>query len=290
MDRVRGRIGDKRVLALIKAFLKAGTLTELGTLEDIVTGTPQGGILSPLLSNIALSILDDHFAEAWKATGTLWQRAGHRKRGATYRLVRCADDFVVMVAGTREHAEALRVDVAAALAPMGLRLSDAKTGVVHLDEGLDFLGFRIQRRRKRGSNKRYVYTHPSRRSLAAVKAKVRRLAHRSSPIPPRALLQRINAVLRGWCNYFRHGVSKRTFSYLGSYARSRVASWLRKKHGGLSWKAYRRRFVRHGGVEVGGVELFRPSTVTVDRYRYRGAKIPTPWDGNAPGGIKSQPA
>jgi RNA-directed DNA polymerase len=95
---------------------------------------------------------------------TTSRRYTRRRNGlGTWRLVRYADDFVVMVSGTRANAEQLRVDVAATLAPMGLRLSEAKTKVVHLDEGLDFLGFRIQRKRKRGSVKQYVYTYPSKK-------------------------------------------------------------------------------------------------------------------------------
>src|SRR6185312_2359161 len=129
--RVRRRIGDRRVLGLVKAFCKAGILTEAGaaqTLQDTGTGTPQGGILSPLLANIALSALDEHFVDAWTAMGDSSARHRRRRRGqATYRLVRYADDFVVMVNGTGEHARALREEVAAVLAPLGLRLSEAKT-------------------------------------------------------------------------------------------------------------------------------------------------------------------
>ena len=95
MDRVRRRVADKRVLRLIKAFLKSGILTVDGAELGTVTGTPQGGILSPLLANIALSSLDDHFVEKWQATRTSTRRRGIRKRGgATYRLVRYADDCV----------------------------------------------------------------------------------------------------------------------------------------------------------------------------------------------------
>ncbi|MCA1707194.1 MAG: group II intron reverse transcriptase/maturase [Actinobacteria bacterium] len=279
MDRVRRRIGDKAVLALVKAFLKAGILIELGRQEDSVTGTPQGGILSPLLANIALSVLDDHFIETWQTVmSTSMRRTTRRRKGlGTWRLVRYADDFVVMVAGTRDNAEALRDEVASVLAPMGLRLSEDKTRVVHLDEGFDFLGFRIRRRRKRGTNQHHVYTYPSKKALAAVKAKVRRLTHRTSPIPPRALLLRVNAVLRGWANYFKHGVSKRTFSYLDSYAWRRVTRWLRRRHKSLSWKALRRRFMRDWDIVIDGVTLVRPSTITVSRYRYRGTRIATPW-------------
>src|SRR3984885_4926188 len=137
MDRLRARITDKRVLALVKAFLKAGIMTADGDREETYTGTPQGGILSPLLANIALSALDDHFTRQWQTQmGTTWQRAKRRQQGlGTWRLVRFADDFVIMVNGTRAHAEALREEAAAVLSPMGLRLAEEKTHVVHIDEG-----------------------------------------------------------------------------------------------------------------------------------------------------------
>lgn len=247
LARMRRRVGDKRVLALVKAFLKAGILTELGHQEPTQSGTPQGGILSPLLANIALSVLDDHAVQTWQAMGSRWQRNQRPKRGLVkWRLVRYADDFVILFAGTREHGEELRAEVAQVLAPMGLRLSEAKTRVVHLDEGFDFLGFRIQRRRKRGTNKRHLYTYPSKQALRAVKRKVRALTQRSSAVPPRVVLLRVNAVLRGWANYFRHGVSKRTFGYLDWYAWRRVTHWLRKRHHRLTWKALHRRFTASG--------------------------------------------
>ena len=93
LDRVRTRVVDKRVLGLIKAFLKAGILTEQGSLEKTITGTPQGGILSPLMANVALSALDQHYARAWDAMGQKWhQRDAIRRHGeATYRLIRYAD-------------------------------------------------------------------------------------------------------------------------------------------------------------------------------------------------------
>ena len=140
MDRVRRRIGDKRVLALVKAFLKAGVLGEDQVMRNTVTGTPQGGILSPLLANIALSVLDEHFMGQWESWGGQYGRSRRRAKGlANYRLVRYADDFVVMLTGTREHVEALREEVAAVIASMGLRLSEEKTLVTHIDEGFDFL-------------------------------------------------------------------------------------------------------------------------------------------------------
>jgi RNA-directed DNA polymerase len=125
MDRVRLRVKDKRVLALVKAFLKAGILTEPGAVRETRTGTPQGGILSPLIFNVAMSVLDEHVMEPWKPGGpmsTNGKRAYRRSKGApTWRIVRYADDFVVLVHGSREDTEALREDVAAVLAPLGLR-------------------------------------------------------------------------------------------------------------------------------------------------------------------------
>ena len=92
------------------------------------------------------------------------------------------------------------------LAPLGLRLSPAKTRVVHMSEGFDFLGFRIQWRRKRGTNKWYVYTFIADRPIRSLKAKIRALTHRTSQQDLRTVLIRLNQIMRGWANYFRHAV------------------------------------------------------------------------------------
>src|SRR5206468_12275032 len=134
--------------------------------------------------------------------GTNAQRRTRKARGlARYRLVRYADDFVVMVAGTRADAEALKAEAAAVLAPMGLRLSEAKTRITHIDEGLDFLGYRVQRHQQRGTAKRYVYTYPSKNALQAIKAKVRTISRQNRNHPLAVLLHRLNLALRGWCVY-----------------------------------------------------------------------------------------
>ena len=201
-----------------------------------------------------------------------------RRRGhGTWRLVRYADDFVVMVSGSRAHAEQLRAEVTATLAPIGLRLSDAKTQVVHLNEGLDFLGFRIQRKRKRGHAKQYVYTYPSRKAVMAIKAKVRALTNMSAFPTLSALLSRLNSTLRGWAAYFQHGVSKRTFSAIGAFAWRRVIRWLRKRHRRASWASILRRYLPGWVPTDARISLFNPVTVPVTRYRYRGNRIPNPW-------------
>ena len=112
---------------------------------------------------------------------TSCQRARRRAKGLpNWRIVRYADDFVVLVHGTRADAETLREDIADVLAPLGLRLSPAKTRIVHMSEGFDFLGFRIQWRRKRGTSKWYVYTFIADRPIRSLKAKIRALTHRTS--------------------------------------------------------------------------------------------------------------
>jgi len=160
---------------------------------------------------------------------------------------------------------------------MGLRLSEAKTKVCHIDEGFDFLGFRIQRRRKRGTTKRAVYTYPSKKALASIVGRVRTLTLRSSHPTLAALLRQLNPVLRGWCTYFRHGVSKATFAYLDQYTWHRVVRWIRKRHNRAKWDALLRRYLPGWRPVEDGVVLFQPQTVTVSRYRYRAANIPTPW-------------
>jgi RNA-directed DNA polymerase len=285
MGRVRDRIGDKRVLGWVKAFLKAGILTEEGLNRETNTGTPQGGILSPLLANIALSVLDEHFARKWEALGSPTARSRRRRAGVpVMRLVRYADDFVVMIHGQRGDAEALWDEVSSVLAPMGLRLSEAKTRVCHIDEGFDFLGWRVQRRAWRSrTDKTAIYTYPSKKALAAVLDKVRTLTRRAKHRTLADLLRRLNPVLRGWCNYFRHGVSKRTFSYLDHFVFWRIVGWLRKRHAGLNKHTLVRRHLPRWEISDDGIELFRPSVVAVERYRYRGTKIPTPWTSETDG-------
>jgi RNA-directed DNA polymerase len=279
-DRLRARVADKRVMALIKAFLKAGILTELGGQEETLAGTPQGGILSPLIANVALSALDEHFAHAWQTKmATRSQRETIRRHGgATYRLVRYADDFVICVAGGQEHAEALKAEVEQVIAPLGLKLSLEKTRVVSIDEGFDFLGFAIKRVRGR-HGRMVIHTYPSKRSLQTVKTKVRQITHHTGPDQaPDQLLHRVNRVLRGWCNYFRHGVSSATFGYLRHYAYWRVVGWLRRKHPKRNWRWLRRTYLTERWPSHNDVELFNPAAVHTTRYRYRGARIPTPWE------------
>ncbi|MGQ4363570.1 group II intron reverse transcriptase/maturase [Streptomyces sp. SAS_272] len=281
MDRVRKRVGDKRVLALVKAFLKSGILGEDRVLRETTAGTPQGSILSPLMSNVALSVLDEYIAQSpGGPRSTPWARTKRRRQGLpNYRLTRYADDWCLMVKGTRDDAEALREEIAEVLSTMGLRLSVEKTLITHIDEGLDFLGWHIQRHRQRGSSRSYVYTYPSRKALTAAMGKVKAIRRRTATgLSLDELLIQINRMLFGWCMYFRPGVSSATFQYLSSYTWSQVMKWLRRKHLRINRKDLRRLYCGGGWWPAGEERtLFDPGKVRTTRYRYRGTVIPSPW-------------
>jgi len=281
MGLVEERVGDRKVLRLVRAFLRAGVIEECGSFAASLTGTPQGGIISPLLANIYLSVLDRHFGRIWNTDmSPPWRRQYRRRRGRpNYRLVRFADDFLVLVHGTKNEAEQIKTDIGRVLADqLKMTLSQEKTLLTHLDDGLDFLGFRIQRIR-RGDGRRVVLTYPSKQALAAVKHKIKQ-ATRAGTTSLRLVdvLRMVNPILRGWAAYFRYGVSKRTFAYLGYYAWWRMMLWLRRKHPRLTWKQARRRYYGADRISDEGVTLYNPAKTKVERYLFRGAQIGTPFN------------
>ncbi|WP_327004527.1 group II intron reverse transcriptase/maturase [Dactylosporangium sp. NBC_01737] len=284
LQRIRLRIKDKHVLSLVNAFLKAGILTELGEYRESRTGTPQGGILSPLIFNVAMTVLDEHLHGPWRPGGTMStssRRNARRGKGQpTWRVVRYCDDFVVLVHGGRHDVEALREQVAQVLDPLGLRLSPAKTRIVHMSDGFDFLGFHIRWRRKYGTRNWYVYTFIADRPVRSLKDKVRALTGRTTQRNPGFVLTRLNQVMRGWANYFRHAVAKHTMSTLARFVWQRVIRWLRQRHR-WNWTDVRRHFTTPTGrwkpITADGIELFNLAKVPITRYQYRGNSIPTPW-------------
>jgi RNA-directed DNA polymerase len=276
-------LGHQPLLARLPAFtttirrwLKAGTV-ELGTWKPTTAGAPQGAPLSPLLANVALDGMERLF-------GAEDERGRHvrpgLRRGSNHgiSLIRYADDLVV-TAPTREVLETyVGPKLSAFLGERGLRLSEAKTRIVHIDEGFDFLGFCIRRDRRRGSDLRFIYTYPSKRSVERMKRKVKGISVQGTKQSFDELLRQMARALRGWAMYFRHGASKATFSYLGSYQWHRLLGWLKRKHRTRGWRWLRRRYSKRGWwPEYDGVRMFNPADIPIVRYRYRGANIPTPW-------------
>jgi RNA-directed DNA polymerase len=240
--------------------------------------------LSPLLFNIALTVLDEHLHGPWKTGGTMstpGKRTYRRRKGLpTWRIVRYADDFVVLVHGNHDDVHALREEITHVLAELGLRLSPAKTRIVHMSEAFDFLGFRVQWRRKQGTNKWHVYTFISHQAVRSVKAKIRALTRRTSQQDLGYVLRRLNQIRHGWANYFRHAVAQRTFDMLDNFTWWRVIRMLRQRHH-WRWKDVRRQFVTPTGtwrpITADEIELKRIAAISIIRYRYRASNIPNPW-------------
>jgi RNA-directed DNA polymerase len=240
-----------------------------------------GGVVSPLLANVYLSVLDQHFARVWDTDmSPPWRRQHRRRKGLpNYRLLRYADDFIVLVHGERADADALRAEIGRLLAEeLKMTLSADKTLVTHIDDGFDFLGFHIQRK-PRGDGRLVVLTYPSKQALAAVMAKLKQATGRgTTSLRLAEVLRMVNPVLRGWAAYFRYGVSKKTFAYLGYWAWWRMLAWIRRKHPHLTWKQLRRRYYGADRIGEDGLVLYNPAKLRVQRYRFRGAQISTPYN------------
>jgi RNA-directed DNA polymerase len=219
MHAVEERVSDQGVLKLLRAMLRAGAMEE-GTLRRPVSGTPQGGVVSPLLANVYLHRLD----RAWST----------REHGV---LIRYADDLVVMCA-TRQQADAALERLRVLLAELGLEPKTAKTRIVHLDvggEGLDFLGFHHRLVRSKGKigkrNITFLARWPSRRAMQHARDRVRELTARSRLLlPVEVIVTDVNRFLRGWTAYFRYGNSARHFAKIREHAAERLAGVIAKRH------------------------------------------------------------
>lgn len=285
MGRVRDRIKDKRVLRLVKGFLKAGILSELGDHQETYTGTPQGGILSPVLANVALSVLDEYFHAPWQTGGkmsTNMRRTRRRWKGLpNWRIIRYADDFVVLTNGSKDHLVELREEIHEVLSPMGLVLSEAKTQIVHMSTCFEFLGFHIQWAKKQGTQDTWhVYTFIAPRAIVSVKQKIRDLTRATSQQSLKDTVIRLNRITRGWANYFQHAVAKHTFRHVQHVMWWRIVRWQRVQHR-WKWQDVRRWLTDHTGrwhpISADGITLYNLAEVPIRRYRYRGNKIPAPF-------------
>src|SRR3954447_10148683 len=219
MHAVQERISDQAVLKLLRAMLRAGVMRD-GERRREVTGTPQGGVVSPLLANVYLHRLD----RAWDA-------------GQHGVLVRYADDLVVM-GTTRQQAEAALARLTDLLAGLGLHPKPAKTRIVHLTEGgegLDFLGFHHRWVRSQGRVSRgrvqFLARWPSRKATQHARDRIRQLTPRKRTLlPVDQVVTEVNLFLRGWTGYFRYGNSAKAFDKIRSFALMRLALFVAKRH------------------------------------------------------------
>jgi group II intron reverse transcriptase/maturase len=216
---IEKRVCDRHVLKLLRAMLRAGVLEE-GSVWHRETGTPQGGVVSPLLANVYLNQLD-----------RAWQRQG---RGV---LCRYADDLVVMCRSRQEAEQALTA-LRTVLGELGLALKEAKTRIVHLEEGgegLDFLGFHhrwVRSRGKRGGRRlTFLARWPSRKAMQTARDRLHELTSRKRlRLPIDQVVKEMNRFLQGWAGYFRYGNSALHFVRVRNFALTRVAIFVANRH------------------------------------------------------------
>jgi len=217
MSAIEERVSDRQLLKLLRAMLRAGVMQD-GAVHREVTGTPQGGVLSPVLANVYLHRLDRQ-----------WTERGHGV------LARFADDLVVCC-HTKREAEAALVALRSILAELGLEPKAAKTRIVHLTdggEGLDFLGFHHRRvRGERGyKHLRFLARWPSREAMQRARDRIREITDsKRLRDSVGVIVQELNRFLRGWANYFRYGNSRLHFTRITTYALRRLALFVAKRH------------------------------------------------------------
>jgi RNA-directed DNA polymerase len=224
------QIGNFPARGLIAQWLKAGYM-EGGVTHPTTAGTPQGGIISPLLANIAL-----HGMEA--AMGISRYAQGDVKKGVNRLLVRYADDFVVFC-NTKVEAEQAPIDLQRFLRVRGLQLSEEKTRIVQLLEGFDFLGYNVRHYPKQGTRTGWeLVIKPAQKSVAAFREKLHQIFRQLHGSNAKWLIKILNPILRGWANYYRNVASSETFAELEYYVFWKLRRWISRTHPtqSFSWR------------------------------------------------------
>lgn len=250
IDAVARRVADGRVLSLIRQMLTAGALRD-GVYESAIAGTPQGGVISPLLSNIYLHAFDEAM------------------QGAGLHLTRYADDWVIVCRSRGEAERALASARAVLEGELRLRLHPDKTRIVHIAQGFEFLGYKIGRGRglARKAGGPSLYAIPTDRSIRRLKDKVRRATARRNPKGLAGMLDELNPIVRGWGNYYRRAHVRRLFHRLDGWIVCRVRSYVFKRWRNAGWRTLPERKL-YG--ELGLVHLLRLIPSMEGYYRRKG--------------------
>ena len=207
---------------LIKQWLKAGVMDK-GVFADTDKGTPQGGVISPLLANIALTGME-------QAIGVEYiENRHHTTIRGNRALVRYADDFVIFT-DSKEDAKAALQEIAHWLKGRGLEISEEKTQIRHIADGFDFLGFNIRQYPEGGADKVKTLIKPSKDGVKRFKDRLRVEWQNFIGMPAHVIWTRLNPVLRGWGNYYSHVVSQDTFEQLDYFIYRRTWRWLKRTH------------------------------------------------------------
>lgn len=241
---------DKKVL---RQFIKAGFVFE-DKLFPSEKGSPQGGVISPILANIVLNGMEKLIKEHFKSVN----------------LVRFADDFVVVI-HNREEGEAVKEALIPFLAERGLELSQEKTIITHIDDGFDFLGWNFRKYKVQGARKMLI--KPSKKSLASIKSTIKQaVLSNGLGLTQDELIRTLNPKIRGWCNYHRSASSSSTFSYVDSYTFRTLFRWGERKHStkGGKWianKYWHRKGTRKWAFCTECNTLISASDVKIVRHR-----------------------
>lgn len=219
-------IGQFPAKELVKQWLKAGYV-EMGRLHETLAGTPQGGIVSPLLANVALHGME-------QALGIERNSQGHLR--SSRALVRYADDFIVFCPTQEDAAMCIQV-LEEWLAKRGLQFSREKTRIVHLKDGFEFLGFQIRHYRDRRTKSGWIRRiKPSAKSVKRIEEKLREIWREGRHMTMEAIILKLNPVIRGWAYYFRTQASTKTFAALDYWMFGCEVRFVKRRHGRKSWK------------------------------------------------------
>lgn len=215
---------EKRIL---RQWLKAGYM-EKGSFFDTKAGTPQGGIISPVLANIVLdgleNLLNRHYKIRRNYKGEMCWFPPRKSENRRVNLIRYADDFVITGDSKELLENEVKPMVREFLAERGLVLSEEKTRVTHIDDGFDFLGFNV---RKFGGK---LLIQPSKQGVKRLLDTVRETVRQHRTAPAHVLVSKLNSILRGWANYYRHVVSKKTFSKIDHHVWCALWRWAKRRH------------------------------------------------------------